>query len=547
MPALNSIRPSPAAVSNSSDSGRWNIGDGTSSQIRPATSSRPAPSERFRLVMERLSFLSGAHPPAGAESGQPVRLDSPAHKNDQTGRTGLETAGGGQPPIPQSESEPALTAGALISPANFDPPVTGTAVATSPLVSTRKTGDIPVNSPASLKTGSSGVTAVLQEREKTAVGLTPATDALSRTLTETDGRLPSSELITTNFLSASENGSADLCVLPLKSAPAKNRMDKPEALSPVLDRAPSTAPARSVIQVSHDEPDPGGSLPLSAEPTGELPVVKMADGIAEIQFQPTTSTIPTGARSEPVPIMDSTEAADGMAVAQQDATMKTAEKKTVFSGAKQKLPGAATVATGEDLPGRSRRNDAPATITIRVEPVPPSGDGISTMSAAAKTAVPGNMNLTPVTSTIPQYVERIREMVSLQVMHMQATRAEEMRVVIKPDVGLQLSLHLQLRDGGVEVQAVLDRGNFGLLNRHWPELQQQLELRGVRVAPLANAQQSFGGGSEGFRQPTTTHGQHAGDDTELPAMAGALLPGLPPAIATASASARSSQHLETWA
>jgi hypothetical protein len=99
----------------------------------------------------------------------------------------------------------------------------------------------------------------------------------------------------------------------------------------------------------------------------------------------------------------------------------------------------------------------------------------------------------------------------------------------------------------VEVQAVLDRGNFGLLNRHWPELQQQLELRGVRVAPLANAEQSFGGGSEGFRQPTTSHGQLAGDDADPAEMPSVLLPGLPPATATASASAISSRHLETWA
>ena len=227
--------------------------------------------------------------------------------------------------------------------------------------------------------------------------------------------------------------------------------------------------------------------------------------------------------------------------------MKIAEKKTVFSGVKQKLPGAATLATGENLPGRSRRNAAPATITIRGEPALPSGDGMSTNVDAAKMMLPGAVNLTPFPSTVPPYVARTREMISLQVMHVQEAGAEAMRVVIKPDIGLQLSLHLQLRDGGVEVQAVLDRGNFGLLNRHWPELQSQLELRGVRVAPLANAEPSFGGGSEGFRQPTTSHGQTAGDDAEPAEMLAALLPGLPTATATASASTISSQRLETWA
>jgi len=227
--------------------------------------------------------------------------------------------------------------------------------------------------------------------------------------------------------------------------------------------------------------------------------------------------------------------------------MKTAAKKTNFSGAKQKLPGAAMVATGEVLPGGSRRVAAPVRVAVGVEPVWLLSDGVSTDAGVAKGLWPGVVNLPAGASGVPPYVERTREMISLQGVQVRAAGASEMRVVIKPEMGLELSLHLRLREGGVEVQAVLERGNFGLLNRHWPELQQQLELRGVRVAPLANAEPTFGGGSEGSRHPTTAHGQPAGDDAELPAMAAALLPGLTPAPATASASAISSRHLETWA
>ena len=227
--------------------------------------------------------------------------------------------------------------------------------------------------------------------------------------------------------------------------------------------------------------------------------------------------------------------------------MKMAAKMTNLSEAKQKLPGATAVATGENLPGHSKHDAAPATIIIRVDPALPSGDGTSTNAGAAKAILPGTVNLIQIPSAVPQFVERTREMISLQIIYAQETGADEMRVVIKPDNGLQLSLHLQQRDGGVEVQAVLERGNFGLLNRHWPELQQQLELRGVRVAPLANTEPSFGGGSEGFRQPTTSHGQQAGDDADAAEMPAALLPGLPTATATASASTISSRHLETWA
>lgn len=132
-------------------------------------------------------------------------------------------------------------------------------------------------------------------------------------------------------------------------------------------------------------------------------------------------------------------------------------------------------------------------------------------------------------------------------MRMQETGANEMRVVIKPDSGTQLSLHLQQGSNGTQLQAVVERGNFNLLSRHWPELQQQLEARGVRVAPLGGSEESFGGGSEGFRQPTTSHGQQPGDDADAAEMPTVLPAGLPTATATASASGISANHLETWA
>jgi hypothetical protein len=74
---------------------------------------------------------------------------------------------------------------------------------------------------------------------------------------------------------------------------------------------------------------------------------------------------------------------------------------------------------------------------------------------------------------------------SLQAYRLRESGQNELQVVIKPGAGLQLSLHLQMRDGSVEMQAHLQRGNFEFLNLHWPELQQQLESRGIRLAPLA--------------------------------------------------------------
>ena len=74
---------------------------------------------------------------------------------------------------------------------------------------------------------------------------------------------------------------------------------------------------------------------------------------------------------------------------------------------------------------------------------------------------------------------------SLQAVRLRESGQDSLQVVIKPDTGLQLSLNLQMRDGAVEMRALLQRGNLEFLNLHWPELQQQLESRGIRLGPLA--------------------------------------------------------------
>jgi hypothetical protein len=61
-----------------------------------------------------------------------------------------------------------------------------------------------------------------------------------------------------------------------------------------------------------------------------------------------------------------------------------------------------------------------------------------------------------------------------------------LQVVIKPGAGTQMSLELRQRGDAVEAQATLQQGNFRHLSEHWPDLQQRLEQRGIRLAPLTN-------------------------------------------------------------
>lgn len=244
--------------------------------------------------------------------------------------------------------------------------------------------------------------------------------------------------------------------------------------------------------------------------------------------------------------------------------MKMAAKKTNFSGGEQKLPavagraGEATVAAGKNLPAAVKRTDAgemnsprppaPATITIRVGPAAPLDPATIAGEAPAQKILPETMELPRLIAHSVLTAERTQELVVWHALRLRTSGADEMHVVLQPDADLQLSLYLQQRHGEVEARAVVERGNFEWLNRHWPELQQQLELRGVRLAPLAGAPLSFGGGSTGFRHPSQhPHGQQTGDNVATASTLPATLLGSPPAAATASASGIAPRRWEKWA
>ena len=81
-------------------------------------------------------------------------------------------------------------------------------------------------------------------------------------------------------------------------------------------------------------------------------------------------------------------------------------------------------------------------------------------------------------------VERTQDMVSLHALRMVESKADSVSVVIRPGAGTELSLELRHRNGAVEATAVLQRGDFQLMNQHWPELQQKLEQRGIKLSAL---------------------------------------------------------------
>jgi hypothetical protein len=101
-----------------------------------------------------------------------------------------------------------------------------------------------------------------------------------------------------------------------------------------------------------------------------------------------------------------------------------------------------------------------------------------------------------------------------------------MQVVIKPDAGTQLSLELRQQGGNVEVQAVLHQGDFNHLNQQWPDLQQRLEERGIRLAPLTDegAASNNTSDSEMFQNKQNQANEAVSELTLVDARAGMFTP-----------------------
>lgn len=86
-------------------------------------------------------------------------------------------------------------------------------------------------------------------------------------------------------------------------------------------------------------------------------------------------------------------------------------------------------------------------------------------------------------------LERTHDLVTLHALRLREANSDSMQVVIKPGGGLELSLELRRHEGGIEARASMQAGDFNHLNRHWLDLQQRLEARGIRLAPLTCADQ----------------------------------------------------------
>lgn len=278
----------------------------------------------------------------------------------------------------------------------------------------------------------------------------------------------------------------ELVDLPVTAEPVVS--DEPPAEKPRLDFVmpppfvppppPPPLPAmKPVVTAPEPEPVKLDSLPLPAP----LPV---ADEIAApVKAAPPVVVGPVVA---------------GTVSAKQVAPMQTMEKtEKVAERAAQILPRGKFVPVAEPV-----RAEAPAPVVprrpIQVEvpaamPVPVALERPVRLEAPA-----------PVEAVRPPAaVEKVFTEISHQVVLFKRVGAASAEVQVRPDRQTEITLHLSVRAGQVEVTAQVERGDFDGLRAHWAGLQESLAQQGVRVGPLvptaAALDERFAGGQAGMQ------------------------------------------------
>src|SRR5581483_9050033 len=156
-----------------------------------------------------------------------------------------------------------------------------------------------------------------------------------------------------------------------------------------------------------------------------------------------------------------------------------------------------------------------------------------------KSAATDSVAAVGATDTRIRAIERTHVLMSLHAIQLRDSSAESLRIVIKPDAGMQLSLELRQRGENIDIRATLQQGNFDNLNQQWPELQQRLEQRGIKLASLAETPSTAGG--ETFSQNEPRRQTNQSNDEAAPDVV------IAKSIRGAAPRQRASGRLDTWA
>ena len=113
--------------------------------------------------------------------------------------------------------------------------------------------------------------------------------------------------------------------------------------------------------------------------------------------------------------------------------------------------------------------------------------GSSSVTVISTAATESNVERSPINEGRISSVDRVAHAITEQVVSFKRTGDRTLDVSMRPDRNTELSLHLTMRDGQVDVVARLERGQLESLQVHWGELQQKLAQQGVRVSQLTSS------------------------------------------------------------
>ena len=180
----------------------------------------------------------------------------------------------------------------------------------------------------------------------------------------------------------------------------------------------------------------------------------------------------------------------GTTVAEDEMPMKKADSTNQAAGLSEKsLPGQndSAACTSNLLRAGSvsaSTNDLPAATNI----IPLSQALDRNMNATGNIDAATVVNLSDIQA---RAMERTHDMVTNNAMRLASTQSDTMQVVLKPGAGIELSLELRQRGGVIEAQAVLQHGDYQNLSQHWPDLQQRLDQKGIKLGALASDESSL--------------------------------------------------------
>ncbi len=263
------------------------------------------------------------------------------------------------------------------------------------------------------------------------------------------------------------------------------KLSSTTAINAATAPANPAAPAANAVAAAMQNPatradEPAVEVALTTEVAGQ----KLPEGVS-VETAPRLNRSArhgTVAKGEPFGSIAAAET-HGTSGAKYVSPPKAAENMNEFTGSSQQnLPGTATL-DAPVSPAKSFRAASTGS-ALKAEAVGAASLDFSAPAHRAE-AVTAPAPVAPIST---RSLDRAEDLMALHGLRLRDSGLDSMRVVIKPDPNLHLALNVQMRDSVVEITAQLQRGDHEAMSRHWPELQAQLEQRGIRLAPLAQSE-----------------------------------------------------------